>query len=334
MSPNQFAFPAARLVAASFAVLLAAGCGRTASTQKSPPPVVTVAPVEQQDVIESEEFTGRTEAVEAVEVRPRVSGYIQEVCFQSGQLVKKGDLLFVVDPSLYKAEADRRAAEYDEAKAHVANAERNAHRAAGLLKTKAISTEAADTAQSDFEEAQGAMLAAQAILESAKLDLEHTQVRAPIDGRVSRALLTAGNYVSGTAGGASLLTTLVSVDPIYVYADVDENALLRLNALARERDAGQGGRKDDAAALPVELAFADEQGFPHRGHVESLDNRLDANTGTIVLRATFPNPDGRIVPGLFARIQVPTSAKTRCGARRRERDRHRSGAAIRPCARS
>jgi RND family efflux transporter MFP subunit len=311
MSPEHFI----RIIAGAF-VLLAAGCGRNgASTQQPPPPAVTVAPVEQQDITESEEFTGRTEAVEAVEVRPRVSGYVEEVHFQSGQLVRKGDLLFVIDPRVYKAEVDRRAAEYEQAKALLANADRDARRAQGLLKTRAISSEETDAKQAQFEESQAAMLAAGAILESARLNLEYTEVRAPIDGRVSRALLTAGNYVSGNAGQASLLTTIVSVDPIYVYADVEESALLHFNALARAREAANAanaahpGRGGDEAPLPVDLGFADEEGFPHHGHVESFDNRLDANTGTIVLRATFPNPDGRIVPGLFARIQVPTSGK-------------------------
>jgi RND family efflux transporter MFP subunit len=169
-----------------------------------------------------------------------------------------------------------------------------------LLASRAIASETADTSESQFQEAKAALLAAKSLMESARLDLEFTEVRAPIDGRVSRALMTAGNYV---IGGSSLLTTLVSVDPIFVYADVDENSLLKFNALAGER-AAAGDRK-----VPVELELADEHGFPHRGSVESFDNRLDPNTGTILLRAIFPNPEGRIVPGLFARVRVPTSGK-------------------------
>jgi RND family efflux transporter MFP subunit len=291
-------------VAASVLSALLSGCGGTAAKpQQPPPPVVTVASVEQREITEWEEFTGRTEAVEAVEVRPRVSGHIQEVRFQSGQLVRKGDVLFVIDPRWYKAEFDRRQAEYEQARVRLANTERMAARSARLLASKAISSETADTSESQFQEAKAALLAAKSLLESAHLDLEFTEVRAPIDGRASRALLTAGNYVSGIAGGASLLTKLVSVDPIYVYADVDENSLLKFNALADERKAGGD------QAIPVELELADEEGFPHRGTVESFDNRLDPNTGTILLRAIFPNPQGRIVPGLFARIRVPTSGK-------------------------
>src|SRR5262249_665075 len=136
-------------------------------------------------------------------------------------------------------------------------------------------------------------------------DLEYTEVRAPIDGRVSRALLTEGNYVSGVAAAATLLTTIVSVDPIYVYADVDENALLRFNALAsaKKLEPNSDGR------IPVELQLADETDFPRRGYIESFDNHLDPNTGSILLRAVFPNGEGRIVPGLFARIRVPLSER-------------------------
>jgi multidrug efflux system membrane fusion protein len=213
-------------------------------------------------------------------------------------LVRKGDILFVIDPRWYKAEFDRRQAEYEQARVRLENAERNATRAARLLATRAIASEAADASESQYQEAKGALLAAKSLMESARLDLEFTEVRAPIDGRVSRALMTAGNYVSGAS---SLLTRLVSVDPIYVYADVDEKSLLKFNALAEERKAA--GDEN----VPVELELADEEGFPHRGFVESFDNRLDPNTGTILLRAIFPNPEGRMVPGLFARIRVPTS---------------------------
>jgi len=281
-----------------------AGCGRNpaqAQGQASmPPPVVTVAPVQEREVTEWSEFTGRTEAVESVEVRPRVSGHIEKVCFQSGQLVRKGDVLFVIDPRWYQADFDQRQGAYFQAQASLVNAQRDAVRASRLLTTKAISSEEADAAQSKSQEAQGALLAAKANLESAKLDLEETQVRAPVDGRVSRALLTVGNYVSGTAGSASLLTTIVSVDPIYVLADVDENSYLQFKSAAGH---------DESAKVPVDLALENEDGFPHHGWIESFDNRLDADTGTILLRAQFSNPDGRLVPGLFARIRLPMSAR-------------------------
>src|SRR5438105_4163802 len=299
----------ARLTASTLALgallILSNGCTRGAAQQTPPAPAVTVAAVEQQQIIERDEFTGRTEPVEMVEVRPRVSGYIQEVRFQSGQLVNKGDVLFIIDPRWHQAEFDRLQAQSERARVQLENARREADRTPQLLANKAISTEESDARQARYQEARAALQAAQAALDSAKLDLEYTQVRAPIDGRVSRALLTEGNYVSGIAGAASLLTTLVSVNPIYAYADIDENSLLKFNALAQARKL----ETDRDGRIPVELQLADEQDFPHRGYLESFDNRVDPNTGSILLRAVFPNGDGRIVPGLFARIRVPLSER-------------------------
>lgn len=285
---------------------LGAGCtGQTAEPAAMPVPTVTVAAVQQEELVEWSEFTGRTEAVEYVEVRPRVSGHIREVRFESGQTVKKGDVLFVIDPRWHEAAFNQRKAELAQAQARLENAEREAGRMEQLLATRAIAKEEAEGREARFAEAKAGLLAAEAALQAAELDLEYTQVRAPIDGRVSRELVTAGNYVSGMAGAATLLTTIVSVDPIYVYADVDENSLLRFQALQREGKISTNG----AGEIPVELQLGDESGFPQKGYVESLDNRLDPRTGSILLRAVFPNPDGRLVPGLFARIRVPTSEK-------------------------
>src|SRR5882762_7680147 len=268
--------------------ILYAGFGRsTAQQHQLPPPSVTVSPVEQKEIVEWDEFTGRTEPVESVEVRPRVSGYIQEVRFQSGQLVKKGDVLFTIDPRWHQADFDRRQAEAERARVQLENARREADRTTQLLANKAISTEEADARVARFQEAKAALLAAEAARDSVKLDLEYTQVRAPIDGRVSRALLTEGNYVSGVSGTTTLLTTIVSVNPVYVYADVDEDTLLKFNALAQVKKLETNAE----GKIPVELQLADEQDFPHRGHIESFDNRLDPNTGSILLRAVFPNGD-------------------------------------------
>jgi RND family efflux transporter MFP subunit len=281
------------------------GCNRGQGQPKMTPPAVTVAAVERQELVEWDEFTGRTEPIELVEVRPRVSGHIQEVRFDAGKLVKKGDVLFVIDPRWHQAEFERRQAEYEQAKVRLENAEREANRTGQLLTNHAISTEEAEARDFRFKEAKAALLASQAARDTAKLDLDYTEIRAPINGRVSRALVTTGNYVSGIPGAASILTTLVSVDPMYVYADIDENSLLKFNALAQAQklEGGTDGK------VPVELQLADEQGFPHRGYIESFDNRLDPNTGSILLRAVFDNKDERIVPGLFARIRVPLSAR-------------------------
>ena len=278
-------------VAALTGGLLATGCNREAAQLSPPPPTVTIAPVEQKEIVEWSGFTGRTEPVESVEIRPRTSGYIQEVRFQSGQLVKKGDVLFVIDPRWNQAAFDQRKAEYEQAK------DEN-DRTAKLLANNAISTEEAEGRKAHAEVAKAA-------LDSARLDLEFTEVRAPIDGRVSRALLTEGNYVSGNAGSASLLTTVVSVNPVYVYADIDEDTLLKFNGLVDSKKLGT----TDGGKIPVELQLADESGFPHKGYIESFDNRLDPNTGSILLRAVFANDDDRIVPGLFARIRIPLSER-------------------------
>jgi RND family efflux transporter MFP subunit len=216
--------------------------------------------------------------------------------------VKKGDVLFQIDPRWHQATFDQRAAEYEQAKVKLAIAERESKRTTQLLANKAISVEEAEQRESRFQEAKAALLAAKAAQETAELDLEYTTIRSPIDGKVSRALVTEGNYV--TAGNGTVLTTIVSVDPIHVYADIDENTLLKFNALARANKIESNDGK-----IPVELQLADENDFPHRGYIESFDNKLDPNSGSILLRAVFPNPKGRIVPGLFARIRIPASEK-------------------------
>jgi len=306
MNPRRLSWLLIPVVAA-----LAAGCQKQGgpgghAMGAPPPPAVTVAPVEQREIVEWEELTGRTAPVEFVEVRPRVSGHLEEVRFESGQLVKKGDVLFTIDARWHQAEFDRREAEFIMARVRVENTQREAARNAQLLASRAVSKEEADARDARYQEARAGLLAAEAARNSAKLDLEFTQIRAPIDGRVSRALVTVGNYVSGVAGAANLLTTIVSVDPMYVYADMDENALLKFYALS------QAGKlmTNSEGKVPVDLQLGDEASLARKGYIESLDNRLDPQSGSIVVRAVFSNPRGRVLPGLFTRLRIPASANT------------------------
>ncbi|WP_438482183.1 efflux RND transporter periplasmic adaptor subunit [Oleiharenicola lentus] len=266
-------------------------------------PTVTVAPVEEKLFVDQRELLGRVDAREAVEIRPRVSGHIAEVRLQSGQLVKAGDVLFVIDRRWYQAQFDLATAQVDSARVRFNIAEREAKRIEALLVKSVVSVEEADTRTTRLAEARAELRAAEATLATARLDLEHTEVRAPIAGRVSRAYVTAGNLVSGAPGGATLLTSIVSTGDVYVYADVDENTVLGFNRLQRAgRIITENGR------VPVEMQLSDESGFTHRGYVESSDNRLDPATGSLVVRFVFPNDDGQLVPGLFARVRLPVSA--------------------------
>lgn len=267
-----------------------------------PAPRVTVAPVEQKLVTEYEELTGRIDSLDTVELRARVSGHLEQVHFQAGQLVHKGDVLFSIDPRWYRAQFDLANAKVEEAKAQADVADREAKRAKELLAANALSSEEADARVSRALAARAALDSAEAVLASARLDLEYTEVRSPIDGRISRALVTPGNLVSGAPGSATKLATIVSVDEAYAYADVDEDTLLRFNRLLREnRLSLVNGR------VPVRMQLADESGYPREGYIESADNRLNPETGSLVLRMVFPNADKALVPGLFARVQLPVS---------------------------
>jgi RND family efflux transporter MFP subunit len=254
-----------------------------------PAPKVTVAPVAQQLVTEYEELTGHVDAVETVELRARVSGHLEDVHFEAGQVVNKGDVLFSIDPRWYQAQFDLAAARADVA-------EREARRADQLLAGAAISSEEAEARRARAAQAK-------AELATARLDLEHTQVRAPITGRISRAIVTPGNLVSGTAGSGTKLATIVSVGAAFVYADIDESTLLKFNRLIREnRILTRNGR------IPVDLQLSDETGFPRSGYIESADNQVNPATGSLALRMVFPNNDGDLIPGLFARVRVPVGA--------------------------
>ena len=283
----------------SLALLVASGCGKAPEATQSamPPPTVSVATVIEQEVTEWDEVTGRLEAPESVEIRPRVSGFIDRVAFEEGALVKKGELLFQIDPRPFQAQVKRLEAELQQARATQQRTASEARRGERLRASNAISAELADARVSAASEAKSAAAAIQAQLEAAKLDLGFTRVTAPIDGRVGRALITAGNLVNA---GEALLTTLVSTDKVYAYFEADERTYLKYRELARE---GQRGE-----ATPVYLGLSSEQGHPHLGHMDFIDNQVDPRTGTIRGRAVFDNRDGRFTPGLYARLRLVGSA--------------------------
>src|SRR5438552_7842268 len=216
--------------------LLVAGCGKHASKTASPPPVVSVVQPIAREVVEWDDYIGRLESPETVELRARVSGYLDKVHFKEGKEIKKGDLLFTIDPRPYQAEFDRADAEHQRAESQADLAKSDAERAKNLIATKAISAEDFDTKTKTYTAALAAVRSAKAALDSAKLNLEFTQVHAPIDGRIGRAVVTEGNLISsGVAGsGATLLTTIVSLDPLYLYGDADERSILKYLQLRRE----------------------------------------------------------------------------------------------------
>lgn len=284
---------------------LLAGCGKQhAAGHGGPPPPtpVTIAPVEQRELVEWEEFTGRVEPVETVELKPRVSGYITEVHFQAGAMVKKDDVLFTIDQRPFETKLRAARAEVARAEANAQAAKREFARVSALLAAKAIAPEQAETRESMYKQGVAALEATKAAEHSAEIEFEHSSVKAPISGRISRAITTTGNYATA---GSTLLTTIVTIDPVYVYADIDENSLLKLQALQREKKT----LTDSANKVPVELQLSNETGFPHKGHIESFDNRLDERTGSMVIRAEFANADGILTPGLFARVRLPMTAK-------------------------
>jgi RND family efflux transporter MFP subunit len=287
-------------------LLLMAGCGQQQpAAAPPPPPKVTVSQPINREVVEWEEYTGRLEAVESVEVRARVNGYLQSIHFKNGATVKQGDLLFVIDPRPYQAELERAKAELGLANARLERTSKDLARAQMLVRSRAVSEEEVDTRVADQRQAQESVQAARAMVNAAQLNVEFTQIRAPISGRISRNLVSVGNLINGGTTQSTVLTTIVSLDPIYCYFDADERSYLQGLRQARngERTHGRAGKQ------PVYVALADEEGFPHQGFIDFVDNRLDQNTGTITVRAVLPNPDLLLAPGLFARVRVPAGDK-------------------------
>jgi multidrug efflux system membrane fusion protein len=287
-----------RLSAVALLVALLAGCDNSvAQNAAPPPPAVSTADVVIKPISQWDAFNGRIEAVQSVQLRPRVSGYIDKVNYTEGDEVKKGQVLFTIDDRTYRAAREQAQAELVRARNQAALARSESGRTEKLIGSQAISTEVWEQRRSSAAQAQSNVLAAQAQFDLAQLNLDFTRVIAPIDGRASRAMITAGNLV--TAGdSASVLTTLVSLDKVYVYFDVDEATFLRYQ---------NDGRR--TAKLPVKVGLVGEDGYPHQGIVDFTDNQLNAGTGTIRMRALLENAERRFTPGLFARVQMPGSAE-------------------------
>ena len=288
------------------AALSLAGCHASAQASAAgtpPPPAVTVAAAEQRTITDWDEFIGRLEAVDSVEIRPRVSGYIERVVFNAGEEVRKGDVLFEIDRRPYQAELARAEAELAQARSAASLAGRALQRSKQLAAGEAISREDLDNRTAAAERASAAVRAAEAAVAMARLNLEWTRVRSPIQGRVGRAEVTAGNLVQ--AGGATRLTTVVSQDPIYASFDADERSFLRYAANSDGKAGGKagGGPRDRSARVLLGTA-SEGDAFPHEGKIDFFDNQLDPRTGTVRARAVFSNKDHLFTPGLYARLKL------------------------------
>ena len=282
--------------------VLAAGCSPSQPDDVGETPMtVQVSYVVERDVTDYSDFTGRTAAMDAIEVRARVWGYIDEFKFKEGTLVNKGDVLFEIDPRTYKATLDQADGKLASLQARLKRLDADFARAERLIKTSTIAQEEYDKVVGDRGETIASIESQKGAVDQARLDLEFTKVRAEVSGRVSRAVVTRGNLVQSGQTGGTLLTTLVSVDPMWAYFDVDERTVLRVRQLIRE------GKIKSArdAEWPVFLGLANEEGFPHKGTIDFVDNQVNPKVGTLRIRGIFPNKDEALTPGYFARVRVP-----------------------------
>ena len=279
---------------------LLTACNRTDAqpADTPPPPSVTVAPVLAREVTEWDEFTGRLEAVHTVAVRPRVSGYVAGVRFDEGSIVSRGDLLFEIDPRPFQTEVDRLRAELERARATVERAQNELQRAENLAAENAMSSEERGRRAAFAAESAAQVSAVEAALRAAELNLEFTRVTSPIDGRVGRAIVTEGNLVSSGPGEATVMTSVVSVDPVYATFEADEQTFLRYPSTSLR------------AGLPIRMGLAHEKDFPREGKMDFLDNQINPATGTIRGRAVFTNRDRSLTPGLFVRLRLPGSGSS------------------------
>jgi membrane fusion protein, multidrug efflux system len=290
------ATPWRRSAPCAMAAVLLSACGG-GGPPEFPPPDVSVATVVQRAITEWDDYTGRVEAVDSVEIRPRVAGYLAGVHFREGALVDTGDLLFTIDDREYVAAVAAARADLARGEARAAVARQELARAEQLIEARAVSQGELEARQAEQRQAEADVLAARARLTQAELDVSFTRIRAPVAGRAGEARVKPGNLLNP---GETLLTTIVSVDPVYVSFEGDERAYLRYQRIARE-----GGRPSSRDARnPVLVGLASEQGYPHRGEMDFVDNALNPSTGTIRGRAVVPNPEGILTPGLFARVRL------------------------------
>jgi RND family efflux transporter MFP subunit len=278
------------------------GCQDKAQSQAAapPPPSVTVAQPVKRTVTDWDEFTGRFEAIEEVQVRARVGGFIDRVAFTDGAIVHAGDLLYIIDPRPFEAVALQAQGQLDDARAKEELAKRELDRGLTLVQTSAVSQQVVDQRRQALQAAHAAETQAAGTLKAAQLNVEFTHVLAPITGRVSRHLVTPGNLVQGSESGATLLTSIVSLDPIYIYFDVDEPTYQRNSKLWFQ------GRRPSSrdTANPVQVSLTGETKPSHEGKMDFLDNRLDVSTATLRSRAIIPNKDLSILPGQFGRVRL------------------------------
>jgi len=300
----EIVFPRAMALNGAALLLALAIAGGAAQAQMGPggPPPVTVAKPVVKDIVEQDEFTGRFEAVDQVELRARVAGYLEAVRFRDGQIVREGDLLFVIDKRPYQATLRRAEAAVTAAQTRVDFARGDLERYERLARSGTAPERQLEQARQSFQQAQADIAALRADIETARLNLSFTEIRSPIAGRIGRKLVSEGNLV---AADQTLLATVVSTDPIHFYFDLDERSYI---AYARSAAAGgmPTGRNGDG--IDVTAGLLDERTLPRKGRMEFLDNRIDPATGTMRARATFENKDGLLTPGLFGRVRVPGSA--------------------------
>jgi RND family efflux transporter MFP subunit len=302
---NHDCWPRVSVVLTLAAVVFLSGCERAAESRPAPPPTVTVSRPLNLDVIQWDAYSAYLSSPDTSNVEARVSGLVEEAPFQEGAIVHKGDLLFQIDPRQFQADYDSKKAAVSQATSIADQARVHLRRYAEVVGTRAVSQDDYDSAKASYEEARASLEAAGAALEASSLYLQWTRVTAPISGRISRMNVQVGNLVNGGSGQATLLTTIVSIDPIYCYINVPESAALRYQVLAiQEKYANVAG-----AAIPCFLELENETSFSHGGVIDFVDNQIDTSTGTVQMRGVFANPTGLLTPGLFALMRIPGSGR-------------------------